>query len=349
MTSPEIPDAAVEALREAAYDRGRRDLLNALLAPNPAISAKIAKWAEPPRDPDPEGRLPFDVALWITEVAAQLGVKSQEELADDAALAQRSALVSAPAAPSDAPCGNAARYDRGECDFPECGCEVCISPVFVPAVPAAPAAPSETHDDEDRCIACDKPFKPGDRVLNDVSGGSIHIECCGPDRESYVGPGDPLPKGYVWQPAPAAEAEPVANRAELIESLSNWLDPEIGFPNDDLLRRIHLDIELRGRKDPAFAVSVHHRNIALSAVAAALRASHLSWHDWLNISEHESDAAKAETAGTSVLTIASEALSEAVAALKACVDRMTDDHPGSNEYWQAVELAEAVIAKSEGR
>ena len=122
----------------------------------------------------------------------------------------RSALVSAPAAPSDAPCGNAARYDRGECDFPECGCEVCISPVFVPAVPAAPAAPSETHDDEDRCIACDKPFKPGDRVLNDVSGGSIHIECCGPDRESYVGPGDPLPKGYVWQPAPAAEAEPVA-------------------------------------------------------------------------------------------------------------------------------------------
>ena len=76
------------------------------------------------------------------------------------------------------------------------------------ALVSAPAVPSETHDDEDRCIACDKPFKPGDRVLNDVSGGSIHIECCGPDRESYVGPGDPLPKGYVWQPAPAAEAEP---------------------------------------------------------------------------------------------------------------------------------------------
>ncbi len=75
---------------------------------------------------------------------------------------------------------------------------------------AAPAAPSEAQDDEDRCIACDKPFKPGDMVLNDVSGGSIHIECCGPDRESYVGPGDPFPKGYAWQPAPEAEPAPVA-------------------------------------------------------------------------------------------------------------------------------------------
>jgi hypothetical protein len=64
------------------YDRGRRDILNALLAPNPAIAAKIAKWAEPPHDPDPEGRLPFDVALWITEVAEQLGIKSLEELGE---------------------------------------------------------------------------------------------------------------------------------------------------------------------------------------------------------------------------------------------------------------------------
>lgn len=44
MTSPEITDAMVEA--------------------------------------DPEGRMPFDVALWITEVAEQLGIKSREELAE---------------------------------------------------------------------------------------------------------------------------------------------------------------------------------------------------------------------------------------------------------------------------
>lgn len=40
--------------------------------------------------------------------------------------------------------------------------------------------------------------------------------------------------------------------------------------------------------------------------------------------------------------------SEAIVALKACVESMSSDHPGSDEYWRAVELAEAVIAKSEG-
>ena len=80
------PSASQEALREAAYDQGRRDLLNALLEPNPAVEAKLAKWAD--KKPDPEGRIHFDVALWITEVAEQLGIKSQEELAEIAALAQ---------------------------------------------------------------------------------------------------------------------------------------------------------------------------------------------------------------------------------------------------------------------
>lgn len=35
-----------------------------------------------------------------------------------------------------------------------------------------------------------------------------------------------------------------------------------------------------------------------------------------------------------------------VAALKACVDRMGDDHPGSNAYWDAVRLGEAALAKA---
>lgn len=67
-----------------AYDRGRRDMLNALLEPNPPVQTKLAHWAE--KEPDPEGRMPFDVALWITEVAHQLGIKSQEELAEDRAV-----------------------------------------------------------------------------------------------------------------------------------------------------------------------------------------------------------------------------------------------------------------------
>jgi hypothetical protein len=85
------PSASQEALREAAYDRGRRDMLNALLVPNPPIEAKLAHWAD--KAPDPEGRIHFDVALWITEVATQLGIKSQEELAEGAALAQSAAPV----------------------------------------------------------------------------------------------------------------------------------------------------------------------------------------------------------------------------------------------------------------
>lgn len=68
------------------HDRGQRDILNALLEPNPAVQSKLARWAE--KEPDPLGRMPFDVALWITEVAAQLGIKSVEELAEDAAKAE---------------------------------------------------------------------------------------------------------------------------------------------------------------------------------------------------------------------------------------------------------------------
>jgi hypothetical protein len=63
------------------YDRGRRDMLNAVLALNPAVSAKVAGFAE--RAPDPQGRIPWEVALWVTEVAEQLGIKSVEELAED--------------------------------------------------------------------------------------------------------------------------------------------------------------------------------------------------------------------------------------------------------------------------
>lgn len=68
---------------------------------------------------------------------------------------------------------------------------------------------------------------------------------------------------------------------DTLERITNRLDPEIGFPNDDLLRRIHADIEIRGRKNSDFAVTVHHRNIVLSAAANALRNSHLlTWDEW---------------------------------------------------------------------
>lgn len=66
------------------------------------------------------------------------------------------------------------------------------------------------------------------------------------------------------------------------ESLANELDPEVALPTEELLRKIHVDLEIRGRKDPSFAVTIHHRNIALSAVAKAIRSSHgMTWEQWL--------------------------------------------------------------------
>lgn len=61
---------------ETDYERGQRDMLNAILSLNPAISAKLAAFHE--REPDPEGRIPFDVALWVSEVAAQHGIEPRE-------------------------------------------------------------------------------------------------------------------------------------------------------------------------------------------------------------------------------------------------------------------------------
>ena len=76
------------------------------------------------------------------------------------------------------------------------------------------------------CFICGKPLVPGQRVLDDVSGETGHLECFGPEREGYVkdidtgeplGPEDTLPTGYVWEteghPAAAPPADPKAESA----------------------------------------------------------------------------------------------------------------------------------------
>lgn len=70
--------SAAEArdLIEVAYRRGQRDALSAVLALNPEAAAEVAKWAE--KEPDPHGRMPFDVALWVSRVATQLGFEALE-------------------------------------------------------------------------------------------------------------------------------------------------------------------------------------------------------------------------------------------------------------------------------
>lgn len=75
--------AALEAERKAwraaekkvagGYERGRRDMLNALLAPNTIAAAKLARMSG--AEPDIEGQLPFDVVFWVSEVAEQAGIK----------------------------------------------------------------------------------------------------------------------------------------------------------------------------------------------------------------------------------------------------------------------------------
>lgn len=62
----------------AVHDRGRRDMLNALLSPNPSVAAKVAELMDEGGAPNPEGKLPFVVVLWITSVADQLGIEPKD-------------------------------------------------------------------------------------------------------------------------------------------------------------------------------------------------------------------------------------------------------------------------------
>lgn len=57
------------------------------------------------------------------------------------------------------------------------------------------------------CFARLKPLVDGDRYYLDISGGVLHADCCGPERESYVkdvgigeplGPDDLIPEPQVW-------------------------------------------------------------------------------------------------------------------------------------------------------
>lgn len=71
------------------------------------------------------------------------------------------------------------------------------------------------QDFVERCIACNEVLKEGDDVYNDVSGGIIHAECCGPDRECYVnlddgspiGPDEPIPQPWKWSPHPPPQRD----------------------------------------------------------------------------------------------------------------------------------------------
>lgn len=57
------------------------------------------------------------------------------------------------------------------------------------------------------CMACAVPLKDGDKVYNELDGGIIHADCCGPERENYYGEneqpladGEPIPEPRIWTP-----------------------------------------------------------------------------------------------------------------------------------------------------
>lgn len=70
-----------EARAEQEYDRGRRDILNAILDLNPKAAQKrhIINGGTQDTFDNHEGKLPFDVVFWVCEIASQLGIEPREE------------------------------------------------------------------------------------------------------------------------------------------------------------------------------------------------------------------------------------------------------------------------------
>lgn len=60
--------------------------------------------------------------------------------------------------------------------------------------------------DVERCIACVEPMLIGQRYYADVSGGWLHSDCAGPEREGFcdlgtgepLGPDEPIPDPAIW-------------------------------------------------------------------------------------------------------------------------------------------------------
>lgn len=66
------------------------------------------------------------------------------------------------------------------------------------------------------------------------------------------------------------EVEAVKTVWQVADAIDPERSPDGGW-RDQLLSEIHADLENRGRRDKDFAVTVHHRNIVISAVSKALR------------------------------------------------------------------------------
>jgi hypothetical protein len=75
------PPLSEKSVQISDYERGQRDMINALLALNPKAAQRlhmVGGGTEETFD-NHEGRLPFDLVFWVTEVAEQLGIEPKGE------------------------------------------------------------------------------------------------------------------------------------------------------------------------------------------------------------------------------------------------------------------------------
>ena len=74
------PHLSEKAQQISDYERGQRDILNALLALNPKAAQRlhIVSGGTDETFANHEGKLPFDVVFWVAEVADQLGIQPKD-------------------------------------------------------------------------------------------------------------------------------------------------------------------------------------------------------------------------------------------------------------------------------
>ncbi|MBB3997254.1 hypothetical protein [Aureimonas pseudogalii] len=110
-----------------------------------------------------------------------------------------------------------------------------------------------SHPDTAYCIACDKPMQNGQLYYPDVSGGELHAECCGPERECYTLDGEPLPEG---EPIPAPRVwyeEPVTFSGPPRPSAAQ----ELAWHNEPIMSDSDHDLE-KGRDPHAMVNDLSH-------------------------------------------------------------------------------------------
>lgn len=89
---------------------------------------------------------------------------------------------------------------------------------------------------DERCMACGAVLQPGDPIYDDASGGVLHANCCGPERESYMrgdeplGADDPIPEPDIW--SLDGNEPPILTREQFLTVLAHRLINRAGLDHD---------------------------------------------------------------------------------------------------------------------